>query len=307
MASFVSESGFDFRTLDLSGFASPAAVTQFTPADQSGLPFDIYTRGLYGIDGGERVTVAGDLTLADDTLSGNAFLFARQSTDENGDWRYDFRVTDTWINAFNAQIMFDFPNPTYVQALFQMLFLDNDKVQLSPFDDAFDANSGHDTVSGFGGNDVLFGNEGNDYIEGGEGRDRLDGGNGRDTLRGDWGGDRITGGRGADLLAGGSGRDTFAYLSRVDGRDTIFDFQSADVIAFKASAFGGLAIGALDPAQFVSRAADTAAQDADDRFIYNESTRELWFDSNGNGDGGLFLIARIEGFAAPTAENIVMF
>jgi Ca2+-binding RTX toxin-like protein len=223
-----------------------------------------------------------------------------------GNWENDFRLTDTFINASTVYFMVHAPNAAYSQALFQMLFFGNDTINLSPFDDAFDAGFGSDLVFGHDGNDLLNGGDGDDRIEGGLGRDVLAGGVGADLVFGDWGADRLTGGRGADHLFGGTGGDTFFYESRGEGRDHIRDFKSNDTIAFKASAFGGLVPGALDPSMFVVRAADNLAQDADDHFIYDASAKKLWFDNNGNADGGLFPIAKIDGSDVPTVDDILL-
>lgn len=306
MASFLSETGFNYRTLDLSDFASDLAVRQFSPVTQSGLPFDIYTQGLYGIDGGTRAALGGDLAFDGNLVSGDAFLFAVQSTDATGHWLYDFQVTDTAINALNVHFMLNSGSPSYARTLFMAMFFGNDTIELSPFDDVFDGSSGDDVMFGQDGNDDLTGGNGNDHIEGGGGRDYLLGGLGRDSIFGGSGADQLIGDRGADNLSGGGGADRFVYGSPRDGRDTIWDFKSVDLLAFKASSFGGLATGALDAKHFVSRAADNQAQDASDHFVYNEASRELWFDSNGSQDGGLYLIARFNGLVQLSADDIVM-
>lgn len=70
----------------------------------------------------------------------------------------------------------------------------------------------------YAGNDVIDGNGGNDYINAGSGNDKIEGGLGKDSLFGE------------------AGSDTFIYRSIKDstvassGRDTIYDFTSADRI-----------------------------------------------------------------------------
>ncbi|WP_247894164.1 Ig-like domain-containing protein [Azospirillum oleiclasticum] len=109
-----------------------------------------------------------------------------------------------------------------------------------------------------------------------------------DTLTGQLGNDTLVGGLGNDTLAGGVGADSFRYEGSTDGWDTITDFQSGtDRIEVVGAAFGGLAEGALDPGRF---ALNTAA-DADDRFVFNTSTRILYYDSNGSASGGTVSLA----------------
>lgn len=80
------------------------------------------------------------------------------------------------------------------------------------------AMKGNDTILGSGEDDFLFGAAGNDLIKGNGGRD--------------W----LLSGAGADDMYGGSGADVFVLTHKSDstvsatGRDTIFDFRSADKI-----------------------------------------------------------------------------
>jgi len=64
-------------------------------------------------------------------------------------------------------------------------------------------------LNGGDGNDVLFGDLGNDTLNGGNGRDIL------------------FGGLGDDLLSGGTGADVF-HFGRLEGKDTITDFNTAE-------------------------------------------------------------------------------
>lgn len=91
--------------------------------------------------------------------------------------------------------------------------------------DEIDGNGGNDNLYGGQGNDELDGDAGNDKLFGGTGNDELDGGAGTDTLAGQDGQDWLDGDRGTDSLAGGAGADVFEF-DRMDGRDTITDFQN---------------------------------------------------------------------------------
>lgn len=66
----------------------------------------------------------------------------------------------------------------------------------------------------------LVGNEKDNSIVGGTKNDKIYGGAGADSL---WGG------KGNDTLYGGDGSDTFIFQSG-DGKDTIFDFESDDML-----------------------------------------------------------------------------
>lgn len=82
------------------------------------------------------------------------------------------------------------------------------------------AGKGNDTIYVYGKNNTVEGGAGNDSIISGSGADWLYGGNGKDTL---WGNG------GNDSLYGGAGNDTFIYKPG-DGTDTIFDYESGDIL-----------------------------------------------------------------------------
>lgn len=163
-------------------------------------------------------------------------------------------------------------------------------------------NSGHNAMWGFdgddrlvgnGGDDTLSGESGKDTVIGGEGSDDLDGGDGNDLVSGGDGDDRIYGGwDGQDLLVGGTGLDTFVFTTWSDpasNRDRITDFSPADDMielnGFQFAGLGGLPSGPLDEdAFYVIGSGDP--QDAEDRVLYDPSTGKLYFDPDGNAEGG---------------------
>jgi len=101
-------------------------------------------------------------------------------------------------------------------------------------------------------------------------------------LYGNAGANQLDGKGGADVLTGFGGVDTFTFTSALGGGniDRITDFVSGtDKIALDHGVFG-LGVGALNANTFVI---GTAAQDADDRIIYNSTTGALLFDADGNG------------------------
>ena len=136
--------------------------------------------------------------------------------------------------------------------------------------------TGHDTIKGNSAANYLFGYDGNDRIDGGAGDDHIEGG------------------RGGDTLTGGRGADTFRFASPLDGsHDTITDFnlKEGDLLELDHRIYTALQeSGTLRAAQFTK---GSAAQDADDRIIYNPTTGELAYDPDGNGAAAATLIANI--------------
>ena len=85
------------------------------------------------------------------------------------------------------------------------------------------------SVNAGGGNDTLYVYGKNNTVEGGAGNDSIYGGDGADLFYGGKGNDTLWGGGGNDSLYGGAGNDTFIYKPG-DGTDTIFDYQSGDIL-----------------------------------------------------------------------------
>lgn len=96
----------------------------------------------------------------------------------------------------------------------------DDKLLGGNGNDSLSGGNGKDTLSGGANNDKLYGGSGNDCIKGGSGNDSLWGGTGNDSLWGDAGNDK---------LYGGEGKDIFIYKPG-EGTDTIFDYQSGDML-----------------------------------------------------------------------------
>jgi serralysin len=131
-------------------------------------------------------------------------------------------------------------------------------------------NAAANKIYGFDGSDMLFGNAGNDTI---------DGGTGNDLLHGDAGNDRLT---------GGSGIDKFVFDTALSSNiDTITDFVSGtdkillDDDFFNALGVTGTTAGAILTASKFQPG--TAANDAGDRIIYDQTSGSLYYDSDGNG------------------------
>ncbi len=156
--------------------------------------------------------------------------------------------------------------------------------------DLLEGEAGNDTLNGGNGDDTLIGGEGNDSLFGDSGSDSLTGGSGADTLIGHSGADTLNGGAGKDTLIGGAGTDTliggaesdlFYYPTLDSTSDVIRDFESTDFLIASAAGFGsGLQTGFLKASQFT---VGSSAGDSSDRFIYNRTSGELFFDPDGTG------------------------
>ena len=158
-----------------------------------------------------------------------------------------------------------------------------------------------DTISGLGGNDRLQGSGGNDSVLGGAGNDLVFGNDGTD-----W----VEGGAGNDSMGGGGGQDSFVFREAGSTNADVFnDFSSGwDNIQLDAAFFNLGAAGQFTSgdARFWSSSSGTA-HDADDRILYNTSTRQLWYDADGNGSGAAQLIGTLNTGATVTATDIRVF
>ena len=180
----------------------------------------------------------------------------------------------------------------------------NDSLMGNAGDDTLFGQNGDDTLCGGSGNDSLIGNVGADILNGFGQNDILNGGEGRDTLNGGQGNDTLVGGQDRDTLFGRSGSDSFRFLSPNNGGDTIVDFLGEDRIEIVAENFDPeLNAGVLDQQQFVL---GTEAQDSSDRFIYNQTTGNLFFDSDGTGENSPTLLAILANQGDLAAEDIVI-
>lgn len=149
--------------------------------------------------------------------------------------------------------------------------------------DLFYGGDGDDFLVGGAQGDTLNGGNGADTLSGGVDDDALSGGDGKDVLSGGDGWDFLRGGRGNDSLTGGAGNDVFNfnYLG-TSNADRIADFvHGTDKIGLDSATFAGVhaAVTAgelrLGP----------AAQDGDDRIIYDQASGRLYYDPDGTRNG----------------------
>ncbi|MBD2680376.1 MULTISPECIES: putative Ig domain-containing protein [Nostoc] len=169
--------------------------------------------------------------------------------------------------------------------------------------------TGSSAINGTGNslNNIITGNGGANVLTGEDGNDSLYGGAGIDTLLGGAGDDVLTGGTGKDVLTGGTGRDSL-YLTdtRTGGFDTITDFTVGDDTIFISKAEFALSQSVnttLDSSIF---RLGTSATAAGDRFIYNQSTGNLFFDKDGVGGTAQVQIAQLSNQALLTNTNITV-
>jgi RHS repeat-associated protein len=216
----------------------------------------------------------------------------------------------------------------------------NDSLDGGGGDDTLSAGLGIDTVSGGAGNDLLIvdytaddtggrlffstynGQEGasgyaqrptsagqrlDDLTFSGINRFQVTGTIKNDNITTWDGNDSINGGAGSDTLTGRSGSDLFLFWAPNQGIDTITDFTITqnDRIAISATGFGGgLVAGATITAQqFMLGVAATTAQH---RFMYNNSTGALLFDSDGIGATAAVQIATLSGNPLLSNSNILL-
>jgi phospholipase/lecithinase/hemolysin len=103
------------------------------------------------------------------------------------------------------------------------------------------------------------------------------------SIVGNAGSNVLNGRGGSDSLMGSAGSDTFVFSTALGSRniDSIRDFNPVDdTIRLDDAIFKGLPLGALAAGAF---RLGTAAQDADDRIIFDAAAGKLYFDPDGAG------------------------
>ncbi len=114
----------------------------------------------------------------------------------------------------------------------------------------------------------------------------LTGNGGNNTLNGGAGNDLLNGASGNDTLTGSSGNDTFAFTTPLNAArnvDVITDFVSgADKIQLASAIFKQIGFtGIPDSDTFLHTG--SAAHDANDRIVYDQSNGALYYDADGTG------------------------
>jgi len=163
------------------------------------------------------------------------------------------------------------------------------------------AGLGTDKYSGFEG---VIGTNFADTLNGSTLADQLRGGGGNDTINGLAGADRIVGGGGADIMSGGADNDTFVFDTAPNAVDSIMDFNasglagSGDTLELSAAIFAGITTASgnvLSAAEFASLDGAGASGNVAGtvRVIYDSSTGNLYYDSDGLGSANRSLMAHL--------------
>src|SRR5688572_22895709 len=206
--------------------------------------------------------------------------------------------------------------------------------------DTINGLGGNDTINGgHGGSDVVDGGDGRDtlafmtamsavvvdFVAGTAGTtsftniEKVVTGDFNDQLTGDGlaqnltaraGMDTLAGGGGFDTLWGGAGADTFVFREMgTANADSIADWTSgSDTLLLDGAvmtALGASGDFTAGDARFWASSTGTA-HDADDRIIYNSTTRQIFYDADGNGSGAAQLIGTLQSGATLLATDIAV-
>ncbi len=148
-------------------------------------------------------------------------------------------------------------------------------------------------------NNTLTGNGGNNVLSGLTGLDVLTAGAGNDTLNG---------GLGSDTMTGGTGLDKFVFNAVLGSTnvDRIVDFRVVDdVIHLARAVFNKLPPGSTLAVDAFFKGA--AAQDAEDRIVYNSANGALFYDADGSGAGAAVRFATLApGLLLTNADFLVI-
>ncbi len=178
-----------------------------------------------------------------------------------------------------------------------------------------DANGGNDTVISninytLGANLENLSLYNNASGTGNDADNRIIGlGSGNNTISGGAGNDYLEGGLGNDVLTGGAGVDSFVLNAPKSGIDRLTDFTTGtDKLDISAALYGGglVAGNTLNINQLLI-GIGTKATNADQRFIYKNTTGELYFDADGNlGNFAAEKIATLSNLSSLSASDFVI-
>ena len=137
------------------------------------------------------------------------------------------------------------------------------------------------TLTGGTGNDILIGRDGQ-----------------ADTLNGGDGNDWLVGGTGNDTLTGGAGADRFLFhtaLNASSNADTITDFSSAqgDKIVLSKGIFGSVSAALPASELLVTNGNGGSVAAGSAHLIYDSSTGNLYYDSDGGSSSNRTLFATL--------------
>jgi Ca2+-binding RTX toxin-like protein len=191
----------------------------------------------------------------------------------------------------------------------------NDTLTGDDFANTLNGNDGKDLLTGGGGADILDGGAASDSASyrdktasvsvtldgatyttvtvGGVAEDTIRnveniwGGTGNDSLSGDANANLLSGGGGSDILFGGAGADIFQFDFALGAGnvDAVLDFTAGDRLFLSKSIFTTLSGGTLAATQFYAAADATAAQNANQKIIYDTTSGALYYDADGSLSG----------------------
>src|SRR5688572_9876936 len=169
--------------------------------------------------------------------------------------------------------------------------------------------AGNNGLAGGAGRDLLMGLGGNDNLQAGDNNDSVVGGTGNDFVSGNNGNDWIDGSAGSDTLNGGGGQDAFILSDMgTANADLLADFSTGwDNVQLDAAAFTQIGAAGRFVTGDARFRAGAAAQDADDRIIYNAATGQISYDPDGNGAGAAQLIGTLGAGRTVTATDFWVF
>jgi len=292
-ASFTLSAGQEIETL------STIDALQTTAINLTG---NALAQVIYGNAGANTLTGGGgaDYLLGfggDDILFGNSDAASTLQGGTGNDWYYVTRTGDSII---------EFAGEGNDRILTSVSYTLSAGQEIETLAAANPTGTSAIDLAGNGFAQFILGTNGANILNGDGGADTLSGLAGSDVLLGGDGDDQLNGGAGSDGLNGGAGADLFVFADVLGAGnvDAVQDFASGvDRLLVDHNVFTGLGTGVLAPGAFVT---GTAAQDADDRIIYDSTTGNLYFDADGNGAGAAILFATLSGHPTLTASDIAV-
>jgi Ca2+-binding RTX toxin-like protein len=178
--------------------------------------------------------------------------------------------------------------------------------------------AGHAIIQGLGGIDTLTIKGTADQASGGDGNDTIhlqgsgqfaDGGIGNDSIDalGATSAATLHGREGNDTLTGSTAFNDFFALETLIGSDTITNFTAGDklLVELATSGLAGIAAGvgnAINSNNFVSAAGHVATL-ANAQLLYDETAKDVWYDSDGTGAAAAVKLAHLDNGPASLATT----
>jgi Ca2+-binding RTX toxin-like protein len=260
-------------------------------------------------------------------------------TESGGQGTDVVRTSTSYVLTYGAEIeLLETSDPNGTAALTLVGNSSGNNIIGNNGDNIISGEGGADQATGRAGNDTYYVDHANDRVieSGGQGSDtvyasvswtltagsdvetvqalgtagiNLSGNATNNLLRGNNGNNTLNGGAGGDDLFGLGGQDGFLFntpLNAATNVDRISDFNVADDIILLDNAVfsSSLGLGNISPGEFVI---GTAAQDANDRIIYDSNTGALFYDADGGGGNAQVQFAELSrGLALTNLDFLVV-